>query len=156
MFAAGSMRPEWCFVIQEKENNPLGRVAFWTLPGMEKPLALVLLEVPWEEDHLGAGAPEGETDVLQQLYTLLRTVLELGLHRRGVQDVIDLRGAQPPHLAQRVPEQAGETDRFQWRGEEPPAISDRLFLPHARGGRRGRVRQSYEEGLGRDARPRDP
>jgi hypothetical protein len=29
MFAAGSMRPEWCFVAQEEEEDrPLGRVAF--------------------------------------------------------------------------------------------------------------------------------
>ena len=38
MFAAGSMRPEWCFVVEEGEG-PLGRVAFWTLPGMEEPFA---------------------------------------------------------------------------------------------------------------------
>ena len=45
MFAAGSMRPEWCFLAQEKEvDHPLGRVAFWTLPGMEEPFALVLLD----------------------------------------------------------------------------------------------------------------
>ena len=45
MFAAGSMREEWCFVAEE-EDRPLGRVAFWTLPGMEEPFALVLLDVP--------------------------------------------------------------------------------------------------------------
>ena len=33
MFAASSIRPEWCFVT-EKEGRNLGRVAFWTLPGM--------------------------------------------------------------------------------------------------------------------------
>ena len=54
MFAAGSMRPEWCFVAEE-EGRPIGRVAFWTLPGAENPFALVLLDVPWEEAHLGVG-----------------------------------------------------------------------------------------------------
>jgi hypothetical protein len=54
MFAAGSMRPEWCFVAEE-EGRPIGRVALWTLPGAEKPFALVLLDVPWEEDHLVVG-----------------------------------------------------------------------------------------------------
>ena len=55
MFAADSMRPEWCFVAQEEEDRTLGRVAFWTLPGMEKPFALVLLEVPWDGDYMGVG-----------------------------------------------------------------------------------------------------
>ena len=46
MFAASSMRAEWCFVAQEEqeEDSPPGRVAFWTLPGME-PFALVLLDL---------------------------------------------------------------------------------------------------------------
>lgn len=30
MFEAGSMRPEWCFVIEEGGRS-LGRAAFWTL-----------------------------------------------------------------------------------------------------------------------------
>ena len=47
MFAAGSMRHQWCFVAEEEQGDrPLGRVAFWTLPGMEEPFALVLLDVP--------------------------------------------------------------------------------------------------------------
>ena len=54
MFAAGSMRPEWCFVAEEGDH-PLGRVAFWTLPGMEEPFALVLLDVPWNGDYMGVG-----------------------------------------------------------------------------------------------------
>jgi hypothetical protein len=55
MFTAGSMRPEWCFVAEEDEGRPLGRVAFWTLPGMEEPFALVLLDLPWEDDYAGVG-----------------------------------------------------------------------------------------------------
>ena len=55
MFAAGSMRPGWCFVAEE-QGRPVGRVAFWTLPGMEKPFALVLLDVHWEGDYLGVGS----------------------------------------------------------------------------------------------------
>ena len=53
MFEAGSMRPEWCFVCQEEGGDHLGRVAFWTLPGMEVPFALVLLDVPWDGDNVG-------------------------------------------------------------------------------------------------------
>ena len=37
MFAAGSMRPEWCFLAEEGDH-PVGRIAFWTLPGMEETL----------------------------------------------------------------------------------------------------------------------
>ena len=55
MFSAGSMRPGWCFVAEE-EGCPIGRAAFWTLPGMEKPFALVLLDVSWERDYLGVGS----------------------------------------------------------------------------------------------------
>jgi hypothetical protein len=50
MFAAGSMRPEWCFVAEVEGERLLGRVALWTLPGMEEPFALVLLDVPWDDD----------------------------------------------------------------------------------------------------------
>src|SRR5215212_1579996 len=39
--------------------------------------------------------PEGEPNASQQLYPLLRAVLELGLHRRSVEDVLYLLGAQP-------------------------------------------------------------
>src|SRR5215204_2370756 len=46
MFAAGSMRPEWCFIAEaEQGERPLGRVALWTLPGMGEPFALVLFDL---------------------------------------------------------------------------------------------------------------
>jgi len=51
MFAAGSMHPEWCFMIEEEQ--PIGRVALWTLPGMSEPLDLVLLDVPWDDISAG-------------------------------------------------------------------------------------------------------
>jgi predicted N-acetyltransferase YhbS len=70
MFAASSMRPDWCFVAQEEEEDrPLGRVAFWTLPGMEEPFALVLLDVPWVGDYMGVGAPLLE-DALEEARVL--------------------------------------------------------------------------------------
>src|ERR671912_2808407 len=56
MFAAGSMRPEWCFIAEaEQGERPLGRVALWTLPGMEEPFVLVLLDLPWGGNYLGVG-----------------------------------------------------------------------------------------------------
>jgi hypothetical protein len=45
MLAEGSMRPEWCLVLED-EDRAIGRVAFWTLPAMDSPFALVLFDVP--------------------------------------------------------------------------------------------------------------
>lgn len=55
MFAAGSIRPEWCFVAEE-DSGPYGRIAFWTLPGMGEPFAIVLFDVFWSGNYRDAGA----------------------------------------------------------------------------------------------------
>lgn len=56
MLAKGSVRLEWCFLLEEA-GQLRGRVAFWTLPKSEKPLAMVLLELPWDsEQYLSLGA----------------------------------------------------------------------------------------------------
>ncbi|CAA9468734.1 MAG: hypothetical protein AVDCRST_MAG05-340 [uncultured Rubrobacteraceae bacterium] len=126
MFAAGSMRPEWCFVLQEGEDPPMGRVAFWTLPGMERPFALVLLEAPWEGDHVGAGA--------RLLGDVLDEARRLGAEE--IEHVLDAPPMRPqfqhqPEKRVEVLEGAGfarrrETDRFHWRGEVPPPVPGRL------------------------------
>lgn len=54
MFDQGAMRPEWCYVADDK-GQFVGRLGFWTLPGMQEPLAFVLLDVPWDGDFLGIG-----------------------------------------------------------------------------------------------------
>jgi hypothetical protein len=54
MFAAGSMRPEWCFVLEDGDRA-VGRVALWTLPKAEEPLDAVLLDVPWNGEYLSLG-----------------------------------------------------------------------------------------------------
>ncbi len=125
MFAAGSMRPEWCFVAEE-HGGPVGRIAFWTLPGMEEPLALVLFDAPWREDHRGTGA------------RLLGHALEeaRALGAGGIEHVLDDPPMPPQfqhHPEERIAllEGAGfsmrrETGRFEWRGEGPPAGTDRL------------------------------
>jgi RimJ/RimL family protein N-acetyltransferase len=128
MFAAGSMRPEWCFVAEEEQGErPLGRVAFWTLPGMEIPFALVLLDVPWDDDYIGVGT------------RLLGDVLELAraLGAEEVEHVVDNPPMRPQfqhHPEQRTEllESVGfafrrETGRFEWPGGgEPPAVPGRL------------------------------
>ena len=126
MFALGSMRPEWCFVIEEEGDRPLGRVAFWTLPGMEEPFALVLLDVPWDGEHASVGA--------HLLGDVLNEARALGA--KEIEHVIDAPPMQPQfqyHPKRRVEllKSVGfafrrETGRFEWRGEEPPVVSERL------------------------------
>jgi RimJ/RimL family protein N-acetyltransferase len=125
MFAAGSMRPEWCFVAEE-EDRPLGRVAFWTLPGMEEPFALVLLDVPWDGDYVGVGN--------RLLADVMSEALSLGAGE--IEHVLDAPPMLPqfqyhPEKRVEVLRRAGfgfrrETGRFEWRGEEPPAEPGRL------------------------------
>ena len=127
MFAAGSMRPEWCFVAEGQQGDrPLGRVAFWTLPGMMKPFALVLLDVPWEDDYMGVGT--------RLLGDVLESARALGAEE--VEHVVDDPPMRPqfqhhPEQRSELLESVGfafrrETGRFEWRGGEPPAISGRL------------------------------
>jgi predicted N-acetyltransferase YhbS/ribosomal protein S18 acetylase RimI-like enzyme len=126
MFAAGSMRPEWCFVAEEEGEGPVGRVAFWTLPGMEEPFALVLLDVPWDGDYMGVGK--------RLLGEVLGEAHALGAGE--IEHVLDDPPMQPQF--QYNPEKRielfgstgfafrRETGRFEWRGEEPPVASPRL------------------------------
>jgi GNAT superfamily N-acetyltransferase/RimJ/RimL family protein N-acetyltransferase len=119
MFAAGSMRPEWCFIAEE-EDRPVGRVAFWTLPGMEQSFALVLLDVDWEGVYTAVG-----TRLLQ--YTLDEA---RALGAEDIEHVIDAPPIRPQfqHHAQKrigLLKSAGfylrrETGRYEWRGTEPP------------------------------------
>jgi len=126
MFAVGSMRPEWCFVAQEEGDRPLGRVAFWTLPGMVEPFALVLLDVPWDDDYVGTRLLGGVLDEARRLGA------------EEIEHVLDAPPMRPQfqhHPERRVDLLEGvgfafrrETGRFEWRGEEPPVVSDRLSL----------------------------
>jgi RimJ/RimL family protein N-acetyltransferase/predicted N-acetyltransferase YhbS len=126
MFATGSMRPEWCFVAEEEGVGPVGRVAFWTLPGMEKPFALVLLDVPWDADYVGVGT------------RLLEDVLEeaRALGTEEIEHVVDNPPMRPqfqyfPERRVELLEGVGfgfrrETGRFEWRGGELSAVPGRL------------------------------
>jgi RimJ/RimL family protein N-acetyltransferase/predicted N-acetyltransferase YhbS len=125
MFAAGSMRPEWCFVAEE-EGRPLGRVAFWTLPGMEEPFALVLLDVPWNGDYVSVGT-RLLGDVLNEARRLGAKEIELVL------DAPPMRPQFQHHPEKRVEllESLGfvfrrETGRFEWQGGVPSAEPGRL------------------------------
>ena len=125
MFAAGSMRPEWCF-LGEEGDRPVGRVAFWTLPGMEEPFAIVQLDVDWEGDYASVG-----TRLLEGILDGARA-----LGAEEVEHVIDTPPMRPQfqHHAQKRIEllkRAGfylrrETGRYEWRGIEPPTEPGRL------------------------------
>jgi ribosomal protein S18 acetylase RimI-like enzyme len=125
MFAAGSMRPEWCFVA-EKNGTPVGRIAFWTLPGMEEPFAIVLFDAGWTGNHHEVGA--------RLLGYALDEAYRLGSWE--IEHVIDAPPQTPQfqvHAGRRVEllEGAGfsmrrETGRFEWRGGGLSAATDRL------------------------------
>ncbi len=123
MFDAGSMRPQWCFVVEEGERS-VGRVALWTLPGMDEPLDLVLLDVPWE----GSAGARLLADVLERARSL-------GAHEIG--HVLDEPPMWPqwqdsPERRAGLLERVGfllrrETSRFEWRRELGlPAMARRL------------------------------
>jgi RimJ/RimL family protein N-acetyltransferase/predicted N-acetyltransferase YhbS len=125
MFDAGSMRPEWCFLAEEGDH-PIGRIAFWTLPGMEEPFALVLLDVDWEGDYAAVGT------------RLLRYTLDAAraLGAEDIEHVIDAPPIRPQfqhHAQERIEllKSAGfylrrETGRYEWGGTEPPTEPERL------------------------------
>jgi len=125
MFAAGSMRPEWCFVAEE-EGRSAGRVAFWTLPGMEAPFALVLLDLDWKDQYAEVGP------------RLLKGILDKAraLGAGEIEHVIDDPPIRPQfqyHARERIGllHSVGfylrrETGRFEWSGETPPAEPARL------------------------------
>src|ERR687898_3603915 len=125
MFAAGSMRPEWCFIAEEGDR-PVGRVAFWTLPGMEEPFALVLLDVNWDRDHANAA-----TRLLEDVLSKARV-----LGAEEIEHVIDNPPMQPQfqyHANERIEllESLGfslrrETSRFERRGGVPSRVPERL------------------------------
>ena len=152
MFSAGSKCPEWCFVAWEREEDrPLGRVAFWTLPAMEEPFALVLLDVPWDGDYMGVGT-RLLGDVLDEARTL------------GAKDRARPRlpadatpGPTPPGEADRVTGERrvrlqARDGSFRVAGRGVQRRARAIVIPHAGGGRRRGVRRGDEEGLRGNAR----
>ncbi|MFE6976307.1 GNAT family N-acetyltransferase [Streptomyces sp. NPDC057682] len=48
-------RPEWCLVAEDADGRLTAATALWTMPGNDVPMALVLLEAPWDEPGLSTG-----------------------------------------------------------------------------------------------------
>jgi RimJ/RimL family protein N-acetyltransferase len=130
MLAKGAMRVEWCFVAEEA-GRLLGRVACWTLPSIGTPLALVLLDAPWQGDYLGVG-----TGLLEHSVGVVR-----GLGGGKIEHVLDAPPQWPqwqhfPDQRQHLLTQFGfaierETRRFEWQaGDAQPSATARLtFRP---------------------------
>jgi hypothetical protein len=56
LLAKGAMRRDWCF-LAERDDAPVGRIAFWALPGAAAPSDIVLFDLPWpapEAEAIGA------------------------------------------------------------------------------------------------------
>ncbi|WP_405403744.1 GNAT family N-acetyltransferase [Streptomyces sp. NBC_01104] len=55
LLAKKCTRPEWCLVAEDEAGRLTAATALWTLPGNDIPMALVLLETPWDEPGLATG-----------------------------------------------------------------------------------------------------
>ena len=53
-FEGGHSRPAWCLVA-EQDTQFRGRVAYWGLASSTLPVAIALLDLPWEDDALSVG-----------------------------------------------------------------------------------------------------
>lgn len=122
MIGLGSIRPEWCFIIEE-DGQACGRIAYWTIPKSGVPVAMVLLELPWERsDYLPIGSA-----LLTHTLPLMQAI-----GASSIEYVLDQPAMAPQfqhHLKQRLNflEQAGfslqrETNRFEWKTDStlPP------------------------------------
>ncbi|WP_419993202.1 GNAT family N-acetyltransferase [Streptomyces boninensis] len=127
LLAKKCTRPDWCLVAEGANGAPEAALALWTLPGHDVPMALVLLEVPWDKPDLATGR------------ALLDEAAELAasLGAEQLEHVID-SPAQPPQFQER-PERRAELlraagfattrdgRRYRLRhGAEPTAHDERL------------------------------
>ena len=153
MFAAGAMRPEWCYVATDGDAT-VGRFAFWSLPKLDVPISLVLVDVAGSID--GTRARDAIADALLQravedaLCGLARGV-RLRPGRAGATTAVAARPGRARRLAGtrgvrgRPIDLALVVRRPAARGARPPHI------PDVRRGRGGRVSRRARGGLQLDA-----
>jgi ribosomal protein S18 acetylase RimI-like enzyme len=122
MIAIGSIRTEWCYVVKEG-SRLLGRVAFWTLPKVGKPLAMVLLDLSWENsDYMSIGQL-----LLQKTLPAMQA-----LGATEIDYVLDVPVMAPqwqrnPDERMNLLEQSGfrlkrETYRFEWNQQDTAQV----------------------------------
>lgn len=71
LLAKGAMRRDWCF-LAERGGTPVGRIAFWTLPGAAAPSDIVLFDLSWpapEAEAIGAAMLQQAADRARALGT---------------------------------------------------------------------------------------
>lgn len=54
MWELGYVRPEWCFVAEEA-GKFIGRIVYWSLRSLDKPMLIDILEVPWSQNYIEVG-----------------------------------------------------------------------------------------------------
>lgn len=120
MLASGYVRLEWCFVA-EQAGEFIGRIVYWSLPSLDKPVIVDILEVPWSENYLEVGI-----NLLQQ------SLAQLNL--QSVEYEIDSPSSDFTALQKRIElfENFGfslkrETIRFEWKDTQTQIVpSNRL------------------------------
>lgn len=129
LISKGAMRREWCY-LAERNGHPVGRAAFWTLPKRDQPVAIILLDLPWQR-----------TSAFETGAALLETMLDTAhsLGTKQLEYVLDTPVQQPqwqahPESRTSLVEQCGfsqirETVRFEFKAEEmayPPSTDHEL------------------------------
>jgi ribosomal protein S18 acetylase RimI-like enzyme len=115
MIGLGSIRLEWCYVMEE-DGHLCGRIAFWTMPKVGKPLAMVLLELPWnQENYISLGAT-----LLEKTLPIMKTYGAV-----NIEHVLDTPPVNPQfqrHAEKRMNvlshlgfHEIRETKRFEWQ-----------------------------------------
>lgn len=75
LLGKGAMRLDWCF-LAEQGGAPVGRIAFWALPGAAAPSDIVLFDLPWS-------APEAEAIGAAMLGQAAQRARSLGARALG-------------------------------------------------------------------------
>ncbi|MBW4687963.1 MAG: GNAT family N-acetyltransferase [Komarekiella atlantica HA4396-MV6] len=108
MWALVYVRPEWCFVAEEA-GKFIGRIVYWSLRSLDKPMLIDILEVPWSQNYIEVG-----TNLLQ--HSLVQLQLQ------SVEYDLDCTSSDFTSLQKRIElfEHFGfslqrETIRFEWK-----------------------------------------
>lgn len=118
MMKLGSIRIEWCYVLEE-DGILCGRIAFWTMPKVGRPLAMVLVELPWDrQDYLSIGKAFLESTLsfmqaqgAEKIEYVLDTPAMVPQFQRSVEQRVSLLA----HAGFRLDR---ETNRFEWNKDK--------------------------------------
>jgi RimJ/RimL family protein N-acetyltransferase len=120
MLSLGYVRLEWCFVAEEA-GKFIGRIVYWSLQGIDKPMIVDILEVPWSENYIEVGTNLLEHSLAQ-------------LHLQSIEYDLDSPSSDFTSLQKRIElfEHFGftlksETIRFEWKDTQTQIVpSNRL------------------------------